>query len=36
MVRGMLKEKLTPSMIARVSGISMDEIRKIGRMHGLL
>ena len=33
---GMLKEKLPLEMIARVSDISMDKIREIGRRHSLL
>ena len=35
-VLGMLKEKLPLEMIARVSDISMDKIRAIGRRHSLL
>lgn len=35
-VLGMLKEKLPLEMIARVSDISMDKIREIGRRHSLL
>ena len=35
-ILGMLKEKLPLEMIARVSDISMDKIREIGRMHSLL
>ena len=35
-VLGMLKEKLPLEMIARVSDISMDKIREIGRLHSLL
>ena len=34
-VLGMLKEKLPLEMIARVSDISMDKIREIGRLHSL-
>ena len=35
-VLGMLKEKLPLEMIARVSDISLDKIREIGRLHSLL
>ena len=35
-ILGMLKEKLPLEMIARVSDISMDKIREIGRLHSLL
>ena len=35
-VLGMLKEKLPLEMIARVSDISLDKIREIGRRHSLL
>ena len=34
-VLGMLKEKLPLEMIARVTDISMDKIREIGRLHSL-
>ncbi|MGP1575126.1 PD-(D/E)XK nuclease family transposase [Selenomonas sp.] len=35
-ILGMLKEKLPLEMIAKVSDISMDKIREIGKMHHLL
>lgn len=35
-VLGMLREKMSLEMIARVSDISMEKIREIGRMHSLL
>ena len=35
-ILGMLKEKLPLEMIARVSDISLDKIREIGRLHSLL
>ena len=35
-VLGMLREKMSLETIARVSDISMEKIREIGRMHSLL
>ena len=35
-VLGMLKEKLPLEMISRVSEMSVEKIREIGRMHSLL
>ena len=35
-VLGMLREKMSLEMTARVSDISMEKIREIGRMHSLL
>ena len=36
MVLGMLKEKLPLETIARVSDLSLDKIKEVGRLHRLL
>ena len=36
MVLGMLKEKLPLETIARVSDLSLDKIKEVGRLHSLL
>ncbi|MEX5286265.1 monoheme cytochrome c [Selenomonas sputigena] len=35
-VLGMLKEKLPLETIARVSDLSLDKIKEVGRLHSLL
>lgn len=36
MILGMLREKMPLEMIAKISELSLDKVRELGRMHSLL